>query len=100
MQLDVEIFKAAVLFSLTVRRKFSNSRKGDMSKVQTDAKESRLKLSKQLIESPEYDAIRKYQDEVYDWIIARTNPSHFKNGLYFVKLDQIEAIKAKLDDAT
>jgi hypothetical protein len=64
--INTAIFKSACAFTLTTR-KMGNSRKGDMGKVQVDADKRCLRLSKQLIDSPEYETIIDYQRQVYNW---------------------------------
>jgi len=96
---DVNLFRDAVAFTMTLR-KWGNRRSGDMAKVEMDASKSRFKLSKQLVESPELDAINQHQGEVYKWCLERSVPSFFKDGLYLVRLSEVENFEAKLKEET
>lgn len=106
-QVNVSLFKNAVAFTMTMKR-FSNRRQGsvgallkdkDASGAETATDKKRLKLSKQLIDSPEYDAIAAYQAEVYQYLTMRSVPSFFKDGLYLVRLSEVENFEAKLKEA-
>lgn len=92
---ELSIFKNACAFSLTCRR-MGNSRRGNMDKVEVEADKSRLKLTKKLIDSPEYDAIAKYQSDVYNYCKARTMPSFIRKGMDLVKVSAVEQIDAYL----
>lgn len=95
---DIDLLRNSVAFTLTMR-KFSNRRSGDMAHINVEADKSRLKLTKQLIVSPELDRISEFQAELYKWVTMRSVPSFFKEGLYLVKLNMIEAFEAKLAGA-
>jgi hypothetical protein len=94
-KIDVNLFRNACAFTLTMRR-FSNRRQGDLSKVDVDADKRRFRLSKQLIDSPEYDSIVAFQSQTYQWCTNRSVPSYFKDGLYLVKLSEVDALESRL----
>lgn len=105
--IDAEIFRKAVCFTVTFR-KFSNRRRGRVENVKSEettelgakADKSldpkRFKITKKLIDSPQLDAISEYQRKLYEWICNRSNPSHFKEGIYLVKNDLVPAFESKL----
>lgn len=99
---DAEIFRRAVCFTMTMRR-FSNRRQGDVSKVREASGDSltvnRFKLSKKLIESPEFDAIVEFQGKLYKWATMRSTPSFFKEGIYLVKNEMVPEFEARLNEA-
>lgn len=95
---NIELLRNSVALTITMRA-FANRRQGDMGGVQVNADKRRLSLSKKLIESDEYDAIRAFQTEVYQWCVKRSVPSYFKDGLYLVKLSEVQNFEDKLRSA-
>jgi len=55
--------------------RLGGTRKGDLQLVQTSADKTRLRLSKQLFESAEYDAITAADSKIRDWVKARALPA-------------------------
>lgn len=108
--IDAELFRRAVCFTLTFR-KFSNRRRGNVDKVKTTEQnemgateeraldKKRFKIIKTLLESPELNAISEYQGTIYKWVTNRSNPSHFKEGIYLVKNELVPTFEAKLREA-
>lgn len=92
----MELFRNACAFTLTMR-KWSNRRKGDISKVIVDADKARLKISKTLIESPELDTIKEFTSGLYKWCCERCNPSCFKDGIYLVKISEVPKFEDRLN---
>jgi hypothetical protein len=98
--------KDAVGLIITMRCEFGNTRKASMKTVtvsdnqgeDTKAKE-RLKLSKQLIVSKEYEAIKSFQGAVRTWVYSNTVPSFFKEGFQLVSLTGVEGIEQRLQKA-
>lgn len=95
MFIEAKILENSAAFTITFNR-WGNLRKADKDQIQTDAAKVMLKLSKNLIESPEYDAICKFQSEVRDWLCGRSVPSFFKKGIYLFKIEMIEEVEAYL----
>lgn len=54
------------------------------------------RLSKQLIDSPEYDAIDKYLYTTKQWIKARSVPSFFQEGCFLLREVMVEPVEAYL----
>lgn len=117
---DLERFKNSVGFTATFSAKWGNSRKANIDKVtlekeaktiaeaqagteatkseQKKAKE-RLQLKKQLIRSPEYDAIRSFYGELAIWVRSRTVPSFWKEGFRLVGLSGVNDIQSRMEKA-
>ncbi len=95
MFIENQLLSNSAAFTITFNR-WGNLRKADKDKIQTDTAKEMLKLSKNLIESPEYDAICKFQGEVRDWLCGRSVPSFFRKGIYLFKIEMIEEVEAYL----
>jgi len=95
MFIEAKILENSAAFTITFNR-WGNLRKADKDQIQTDTAKAMLKLSKNLIESSEYDKICKFQSEVRDWLCGRSVPSFFKKGIYLFKIDMIEEVEAYL----
>lgn len=119
---DLERFKNAVGFTATFAAKWGNTRKANIDKVtlekeaktvaeamqpnandpsksqQKNAKE-RMQLKKQLIRSPEYEAIKSFYGEIATWIRTRTVPSFWKEGFRLVGLSGVNEIQSRLEKA-
>ncbi|HUD74848.1 MAG TPA: hypothetical protein VMQ76_07235 [Terracidiphilus sp.] len=96
--IDIKKFNNAVGFTATFRQ-WGNRRKADIDLIQSDADKSRLGLSKQLIQSDEYDAIKSYFGQLRQWLYSRTVPSFFKEGFQLASLEAVEAIEARMRKA-
>ncbi len=64
--------------------KLGNARKVSTSKITVDADKSMLHVSKNLLDSPEYDAIKTHDGKTRAWLYTRALPSLFKEGVYRV----------------
>lgn len=93
-----QLLENTVVLSYTMK-KWGNSRKADKDKIQTDSDKTRLKISKQLIECPEYDAITSYQSQIRQWLNLRAVPSFFRDALMLVKTDTVDRVERFLGDA-
>lgn len=93
---DITILRQAMLFSLT-RRVWSNRQQADKVHIQTTGDKKKLNLTKQLLNSPELDAINEHLNEVYKWSLNRAMPSTtIRRGIYFVKQTMISEFEARL----
>lgn len=102
---SLDRFKGAVGFTLLLRR-WGNARQGNLSNVTTsddpnqDTKtKERIKLTKKLIQSKEYEAICAFQGGLRQWIYSRTTPSFFREGFQLVKLEGVDGIEKRLEKA-
>jgi hypothetical protein len=109
---DLNKFKNAVGLTVTFSCRWGNTRKASMATVRLDdptrekttereekkAKE-RLQLKKQLVVSPEYDAIKSYFGDIRNWIYRRTVPSFFKEGFQLASLNAVSDIEDRLTKA-
>jgi len=80
-------------------------RKGDTSKIKTDADKAMLDLRKRILSCPEYDAIVKFDRGVRAFIESYCLPSFFKRGFYFLKkmalptvMERCNEFKARRDE--
>lgn len=105
---NLERFKNSVGLMVTFSAKWGNVRKGTMDKVKlaegADKQEEqkakqRIALKKQLIVSPEYDAIKRFQGEIRSWIYSKTVPSFFKEGFQLCGLGAVSDIESRLKRA-
>lgn len=64
--------------------KLGNTRKVSTSKISVDADKSMLHLNKNLLDSPEYDAIKTHDGKTRQWLYTRALPSLFKEGVFRV----------------
>ena len=91
MEINTALLDSAIAFTFTLR-KWGNIKKADKSMIETDSNKNMLKLSKCLIESPEYDAILSFQAKVRQYLVMRSVPSFFKAGIYLFKEESVELI--------
>lgn len=92
---DMERLRNAVGFTTTFRA-WGNKRKANIDLVRTEASKDRLRLSKELISAPEYDAIKTYFGELRGWIYSHTVPSFFKDGFQLASVEGIETIEERM----
>jgi hypothetical protein len=64
--------------------KLGNSRKVNPNQITVDADKSMLHINKSLLDSPEYDAIKKHDGQTRAWLMTRALPSLFKEGVFRV----------------
>jgi len=67
-------------------------------KAQEKAKRQ-MKVTKQLIVSPEFAAIKAFYGQLQTWIYAQTVPSFFKSGINLASLEAVEIIEKKMRQA-
>jgi len=107
---DLERFRNTCGFTATFKC-WGNSRKAPVEKIKTEADgdgnkalasaqdtkaKERLKLSKKLIVSEEYDAIKSFFGELRSWTYDHTVPSFFKEGFQLCS-NHPEALQALID---
>jgi hypothetical protein len=110
---SLERFKNAVGFTATYGCKWGNTRKANVARVALDSQEAdpqlaaaqekkaktRLALKKQLIVSPEYDAIKSFYGELRQWVYGRTVPSFFKEGFQLATVAAVDEIETRMKKA-
>lgn len=74
--------------------KLGNTRKVNTAQIQVNADKSMLHVNKSLLDSPEYDAIKKHDGQTRAWLMTRALPSLFKEGVYRVP----NTLVAEVDD--
>ena len=98
MFIESKLLENSAVFSMTLKA-WRNVRKADKTQIQTDTDKEYLKLSKMLIDSPEYEAITSFQSKIREWTEARSVPSFFKKGLCLFKMEMIETVDEYLRGA-
>src|SRR6476646_614492 len=84
---------------LALRRgRFGNVKKASLASVEVDADKTLLRLSKQLLDSPELKAIQKLDSEVQGYLRGVAFSSLFKGGVYLIPLALVEQVEAKLQE--
>ncbi len=75
-----------------------NSRRVPSSSVSVDADETMIQVAKDLVDSPEYRAIRTLDGEIRRWLYIRSLPSYgvLKGGVYRVPLSLVDEVEGKL----
>ena len=98
-QIEASLFEKAVCLTMVMGR-FGNSRKAPLALVQVQADKNRLRLSKQLLVSPELDAVESYDNALRSWVQSRClpMPAIFK-GSYVLPLGAIEEVNQRLERA-
>lgn len=84
------IFDNAVLLKLELRA-LGLRRKVDSSQIEVDADKEMIGVSKSILDSPKYDAIRKHDAETRKWVSVRSLPSMFQSGIYLWPVVQVVA---------
>jgi len=92
-QTKKDIFQNAVLLSFSLTG-ITLNRKGDKEEITTGANKFYVGLNKQILDSPEFSAIRHADGIFRRWLKARSMPSYFKAGMYLVRLDKLQEIIA------
>ncbi len=87
----------AVLISLNLHMA-GNTRKVNQSQYEVDADKNMLSMSKKLLESPEYDAIKSLDSDIKKFLEARCLPSMFRTGVRLVPVVLYPEIEEKLRD--
>lgn len=75
---------------------FSLNRKASTASVTVNAEKSMLALSKRLLRSKEYDAIKSVDRKVKDYLKRIALPSVLKSGSYLVPIPLVEEVEQKL----
>lgn len=88
--------------SITNRAKVADvAQRGDegasSAAVETDADPSALHVSRELWDSEELRALRLFCSQARAYVKQHSRPSHFRSGLYAVKLEHIEEVQAHLE---
>lgn len=86
-----------VAFVISTHR-WGNRKVADKKKVETKADKKMMSVTKKLIDSPEYKAIIDHMRITKLTITDRMVQSFYLKGVYFSRLEQVEGIKAYLDE--
>ena len=86
--------------SILLRLKFEkpgNLRKGDKSKIATDADKDRLKLSKTLFDCKQFEAVGTFDNELRTWITSRAIQADVGfSGVYILPIALLTAVEERL----
>jgi hypothetical protein len=76
-----------------------NSRKVATSEIQIDADKDLIRVTKQLLDSPELKAIGHHDGQTRTEIVSLALPSFFRSGFYLVPIAAIERVQKILTEA-
>ena len=76
-----------------------NSKKVNSALIETDADRKRIGVSKKLLDSPELDAVRKFDSVVRRWLYSIALPSQFKSGIYLWPIVAVEDAEKRLRES-
>lgn len=71
-------------------------RKADTDQIDTDADKALLHLSKDILDSPELQAIARHDAGTRKFLQSRCLPSHLKSGVYLLPVTLIQAVNDAL----
>jgi hypothetical protein len=92
-----KIMEKAVVLDVTFHRP-GIRRKADISKIEVDADKEMLSLTKEIVDSPDYDACVSLANATRNkWLAVRCLPSPLKRGTYMVPITMIEEVSNKMD---
>jgi len=87
----------------TVLLSLSFSTLGNRKKAVVDLPEGvspdRISVSKKLLDSEEYQNIVKFFADVRAWVIKRTVPSLFREGMYLISLNKVDEVEKYLRES-
>src|ERR1044071_6768711 len=98
---NTNVFNKAICLSLTLAG-FTINRKGDKSKITTDADKTMVTLNKKILDSSELRAISALDSDIYSFLNwrdgQRSLPFEFKlrSGIYLIPLSLIDEVEQKL----
>jgi hypothetical protein len=79
--------------------RFGNTKKASLAPVTVDADKKLLKLSKQLLDSPELEAIEKFDTALKARVRKFAYTSYFKGGVHLIPITQVPDVDEILKDA-
>lgn len=88
--------KSNTVFLRLSQTMIGNTRKVNNSQVEVDADKTMIRVSKQLLESPQLEAIRSFDGKVRAWLDSRCLP--FESGIRLLPVGLIEEVDAKLEE--
>jgi hypothetical protein len=85
----------AVVLAFTLHRP-GLVRKVNVDQITTDADKDLLRVSKHILESPEFKTIARHDEQTRDFIKSRALPFPFKQGVYLLPLALLETVEQEL----
>lgn len=92
---STNIFDRAIIITLSITRP-GNARKLSNSLVEVDADKSMLRVSKELLDSPELEAIAKLDREIRKFIVDLALPSPLGEGSYLMPIVFVKNVTEQL----
>lgn len=92
---SVDIFRRAILLNLSIGL-IGESKKMNPEEIQAEADKDRLKVSKTLMASDEFTALKNKRSQIRTYIYSRSLPSLFKAGVYLIPNTLIQEVDARL----
>lgn len=74
-------------------------KKSDKSKIQSEAKEDKLKHRKEIISSPELECVKNFYKATRDYIKNRSVSSFLGDGVYVVKNENVDKLEQFISQA-
>jgi hypothetical protein len=75
-----------------------NSKKVASAEVEVDADKDLVGVTKKLLKSKEWTAVKSFDTETSNWVKNRSVPSMFRKGVSLVKMDFVEAVETYLNE--
>ena len=94
---EASVLERAVCLTLSMGR-FGNTRKVATALINVDADKARLAVSKRLLDSPELEAVQRFDKQLRDWIEAEALPLPMFRGSYVVPIPSVEKVDQHLRD--
>lgn len=95
--IGIDLMQKNCLLSLIFPH-WGNKRVVDPTGLKTSAKTSRMHLTLDLVDSPEYRAVRRFTDDVKRRILRRCMPSYIQEALWMCDLTECEYIDKIVED--
>lgn len=95
-QASAALQDATVIFKVLFHRP-GITRKGDLSRVTTPADKKRLRLSKRILDSPEYGVTGKVKADFMEYVGRVELDSHLPSGEHLIPVGKIEEVYRRLE---
>jgi len=77
---------------------WGNRKEADKNKIQTKMDKKMLKTTKRLVDSVEYKTIISFQNETKRWIVKRSVPSFFQDGVFLFRASAVREVEEYLNE--
>ena len=94
----VDMSQTSIMLTLQMKRA-GNRRRVSSNRVEVDADRDAISVSKELLDSPEYEDIRSFDGMVRRWLYVRALPAvGLRSGTYRIPVALLEEVDGKLDE--